>query len=108
MYATYVFLRASSICPSLILHGRTEIKARALVLGEVSALSFCLPAILSAKATKTHKVRVAGTGNRSRNRKQEQVKDYRSCVLLVGAARACCSCVLLLPSARACAPAPCY
>src|SRR5689334_22122569 len=29
-------------CPSLILHGRTEIKARALVLGEVSALSFCL------------------------------------------------------------------
>jgi hypothetical protein len=27
--------------PSLILHGRTEIKARALVLGEVSALSFC-------------------------------------------------------------------
>ena len=32
----------SSICPSLILHGRTEIKARALVLGEVSALSFCL------------------------------------------------------------------
>ena len=28
-------------CPSLILHGRTEIKARALVLGEVSALSFC-------------------------------------------------------------------
>ena len=35
-----------SISPSLILHGRTEIKARALVLGEVSALSFCLPAIL--------------------------------------------------------------
>jgi hypothetical protein len=34
-------------CPSLILHGRTEIKARALVLGEVSALSFCLLAILS-------------------------------------------------------------
>jgi hypothetical protein len=32
--------------PSLILHGRTEIKARALVLGEVSALSFCLLAIL--------------------------------------------------------------
>jgi hypothetical protein len=26
--------------PSLILHGRTEIKARALVLGEVSVLSF--------------------------------------------------------------------
>ena len=34
------FLGAASICPSLILHGRTEIKARALVLGEVSALSF--------------------------------------------------------------------
>ena len=33
-------------CLSLILHGRTEIKARALVLGEVSALSFCLLAIL--------------------------------------------------------------
>jgi hypothetical protein len=33
-------------CLSLILHGRTEIKARALVLGEVSALSFCLQAIL--------------------------------------------------------------
>ena len=32
--------------PSLILHGRTEIKARALVLGEVGALSFCLLAIL--------------------------------------------------------------
>lgn len=28
--------------PSLILHGRTEIKARASVLGEVDALSFCL------------------------------------------------------------------
>jgi hypothetical protein len=42
MYATYVFPRAASISPSLILHGRTEIKARALVLGEVSALSFCL------------------------------------------------------------------
>ncbi len=37
--------------PSLILHGRTEIKARALVLGEVSALSFCLLAILPANAT---------------------------------------------------------
>ena len=37
-------------CPSLILHGRTEIKARALVLGEVSALSFCLLAILSITA----------------------------------------------------------
>jgi len=33
-------------CPSLILHGRTEIKARVLVLGEVSTLSFCLLAIL--------------------------------------------------------------
>jgi len=42
MYATYSFRWAGSICPSLILHGRTEIKARALVLGEVSALSFCL------------------------------------------------------------------
>src|SRR5215213_14467 len=39
-----------SICPSLILHGRTEIKARALVLGEVSALSFCLRAILPARS----------------------------------------------------------
>jgi hypothetical protein len=38
-----------SICASLILHGRTEIKARALVLGEVSALSFCLLLILPAK-----------------------------------------------------------
>ena len=35
--------------PSLILHGRTEIKARALVLGEVSALSFCLLAILPSR-----------------------------------------------------------
>ena len=36
-------LRGSRLvsAPSLILHGRTEIKARALVLGEVSALSFC-------------------------------------------------------------------
>ena len=32
----------STLGPSLILHGRTEIKARASVLGEVDALSFCL------------------------------------------------------------------
>src|SRR3569832_293095 len=37
-------------CPSLILHGRTEIKARVLVLGEVSTLSFCLLAILPVSA----------------------------------------------------------
>src|SRR5262245_3074151 len=43
-------------CPSLILHGRTEIKARALVLGEVSALSFCLLAILATKEHKRHKI----------------------------------------------------
>jgi hypothetical protein len=48
-YATYIRSEAVSICPSLILHGRTEIKARALVLGEVSALSFCLHFILPAK-----------------------------------------------------------
>src|SRR5215204_1710603 len=44
-----------SISPSLILHGRTEIKARALVLGEVSALSFCLLAILPANQPQRHK-----------------------------------------------------
>jgi hypothetical protein len=55
-YATYTRSWAVTISPSLILHGRTEIKARALVLGEVSALSFCLPAILptfNRKGTKT-------------------------------------------------------
>jgi hypothetical protein len=50
--ATYIRRYAGSITPSLILHGRTEIKARALVLGEVSALSFCLLAILPAKPIK--------------------------------------------------------
>jgi hypothetical protein len=45
LYKTYATLGGVSrvnISQSLILHGRTEIKARALVLGEVSALSFCL------------------------------------------------------------------
>src|SRR5690242_19716377 len=47
--------------PSLILHGRTEIKARALVLGEVSALSFChltkeAPTSLATRRHKRHKI----------------------------------------------------
>ena len=41
--ATFVNRVGTSIGPSLILHGRTEIKARALVLGEVSALFFLFP-----------------------------------------------------------------
>ena len=48
--SSYIRFEAVSILPSLILHGRTEIKARALVLGEVNALSFCLPAILPRSA----------------------------------------------------------
>jgi hypothetical protein len=59
--ATYILLWAVSISPSLILHGRTEIKARALVLGEVSALSFCLLAILPAKGTKQEQKAGAGS-----------------------------------------------
>ena len=45
LYKTYATLAADcrvSMAQSLILLWRTEIKARALVLGEVSALSFCL------------------------------------------------------------------
>jgi hypothetical protein len=55
--------RQVSICPSLILHGRTEIKARALVLGEVSALSFCLLAILPIQTKIQPPRRTKGTKN---------------------------------------------
>ena len=39
---------------SLILHGRTEIKARASVLGEVGALSFSYPTLSADFADYTH------------------------------------------------------
>jgi cytochrome c biogenesis protein CcdA len=87
---------AVSIPPSLILHGRTEIKARALVLGEVSALSFCLLAILPATARNKSRKTGAGTESRSRDTKQVQAICFVWLVLLFGVSLFCSCCLLLL------------